>query len=114
MNIYGNPVLPVFLRDAPGGVRRERKRGSVYRVGLSAAPQAEPQALGFPSGLSAAPQAEPQALGFSSGLSAAPQAEPQALGFSSGLSAAPQAEPQAEAGADSIRPLHPNRLESAI
>lgn len=73
---------------------------------LSAAPQAEPQAVGFFSGLSAAPQA----AGFSSGLSAAPQAEPQAAGFFSGLSAAPQADVEASL---SVFP-HPDRSESAI
>lgn len=52
--------------------------------------------------LSAAPQAEPQAVGFSSGLSAAPQAV--------GLSAAPQADVEASL---SVFP-HPDRSESAI
>ena len=56
--------------------------------------------------LSAAPQAEPQAVGFFSGLSAAPQA----AGFFSGLSAAPQADVEASL---SVFP-HPDRSESAI
>lgn len=85
-------------QDIPRRERSELERDYF----LSAAPQAEPQAVGFSFGLSAAPQAV--------GLSAAPQAEPQAAGFFSGLSAAPQADVEASL---SVFP-HPDRSESAI
>ena len=63
---YLKPVGRWIGREAPGGagggaVGGYPPQGGIQQPGLSAAPQAEPQALGFSAGLSAAPQAEPQA-----------------------------------------------------
>jgi len=72
---------PRRFPDGGEDARHARSRNS-YCLGLSPAPQLDPQALGFGSGalgLSPAPQLDPQALGFGSGalgLSPAPQLEP--------------------------------------